>query len=110
MELILTDKCKAFTGTLSKKDNFYFFMHNGKCFARKKSNSQLMPGEHLRFIFKAAQFVQHNPFICDIKVPGNELRHALIDSGHPEVKLRKNLGAKCFGADFILFIKDIWRL
>jgi len=110
MELVFTDKCKGFSGALSKKDSYYFVMRNGKCFARHNSNCAPKPGEHLRFIFKAAQFVQHNPFVRDIKVPGNELRHALIDAGHPEVKLRKSLGAICFGADFILFIKDIWKL
>ena len=85
MEIILSPRCKSFTGTISRYHG-YAIRRNGKRFFsyRFPGGTAIIDG-HWKFIVSCAELAQANLYIADIRIEWVELQSALYE-------------AKCFSA------------
>ena len=83
MEIILSNQCKSFTGSLGQGFGYFIVKRGNRFFAQRGNNKVSVPPDgHWRFIFTCAEVVIHKLHIADIKVKRDELREALYDAHH----------------------------
>ena len=80
MEIILSPRCKSFTGTISR-DHGYAIRQSGKrFFSYRTPGKHAKPDGHWQFIVSCAEMAQLNLHIADISVTGYELKAALTEA------------------------------
>ena len=87
MEIILSKKCEALTGSLGKGFGYYIRRatdENGSVhfFSQRSKHPPIPRDGHLRFIFACADLAQMKTHIADIRVSRKELIYALWEAGY----------------------------
>lgn len=81
MEIFITKKCEALTGSLGKGFGYHIQRRKNGFFAKRNSKGEIPANGHLRFIFFCAYLAQLNTHITDIRVPRCEFQSALSEAG-----------------------------
>ena len=82
MEIVLSNKYKSITGTLSKKHGYAIRKQNNRFIGVRNSKGHVPPEGHLRFIFDCADMELNRMIIVDIQIKGQELIDAYIEAGY----------------------------
>ena len=82
MEIVLSNKYKSITGTLSKKHGYAIRKQNNRFIGVRNSNGHVPPEGHLRFIFDCAAMAKDKLIITDIQLKGQELIDAYNEAGY----------------------------
>lgn len=115
MEIILSPRCKSFTGTISRYHGYAVRQSGKRFFSYRTPGKYAKPDGHWQFIVSCAELAQLNLHIADIKVDWMELQTALYEAKcfiASEI-VRRNYIYKCkatFNARDILNLKTTFGL
>lgn len=103
MELILTENCKALSGSLGSGFGYFFVKRKNRFYAVRSKHS-VPPDGHLRFIFACAEMASNHLYFTDIRVSREEMDKARKEAGIKPI-------AYCFPCKFldaklVLYIKN----
>lgn len=76
MELILTENCTSYTGSVGRGFGYYIRRSRANRFFGQRSKGTVPHDGHLRFILACAEIAKRKLHIADIRVSGEELREA----------------------------------
>ena len=76
MEIILTENCTSYTGSVGRGFGYAIQKRGKRLFGVRKSRGTVPPDGHLRFILACAEIAKRKLHIADIRVSGEELREA----------------------------------
>ena len=114
MEIVLTDNCKSFTGTIFPGLGYAVRRAGDGFYSTRNSNGNVPPDGHLKFILLCAELTKMKLHIADILVPRKELVFALSDAGYDElaiyINLCRDLYPKLFNASQVLKLKEEYQL
>ena len=80
MEIILSENCRSFTGTISRKHGYCIRRVRDRFYSKRSTNRQAQPDGHWRFILAIAHMAQHNLTVADISLSSSELSEALAEA------------------------------
>lgn len=100
MEIILSPRCKSFTGTISRDHGYAIKRTGNRFFSKRCPSKHATPEGHWRFILACAELAQQGLMLTDIRIGREELQSALYE-------------AKCFIASEIvrrnyLYKNKVW--
>ena len=80
MEIILSPRCKSFTGTISRTHGYAIRRVGNRFFSQRTYSRRATPDGHWRFILTCAALAQAKLHIGDIRIEWEELRSALFEA------------------------------
>ena len=105
MEIILSERCESFTGSIGQGFGYYIRRSRTGRFFGQRSKGFVPPDGHWRFILACAQMAKNRLYITDIRVSAEELNLALYEDAHfmaaQNVKANANAKAIYSAADII---------
>ena len=108
MEIILSNLCESFTGSLNKKHGYSIRRVGKKFFGQRKTKGAVPPEGHWRFIVDCAEIAKCGLYFTDIRVPCKELESALLEARH--FIAAQNLMLRVYGARDILNLKTLFGI
>ena len=81
MEIFLSKQCESLTGSLGQGFGYHIQKRKKGFYAKRNTKGEVPRDGHLRFIFSCAELAQSKMHITDIRVPSEELMHALWEAG-----------------------------
>lgn len=100
MEIILSPRCKSFTGTISRYHGYAIRRTGNRFFSYRFNGKSVRPDGHWKFIVACAELASQGFMITDIRVKQSEIMDALHEIGRGDYlwKLRfpKTLNASQF--------------
>ena len=87
MEIILSENCRSFTGTISRYHGYCIRRVGDRFFSKRNTNAPVPPDGHWRFILSMAKLAQAKLVVTDISIRGTELMDALYEANHPFVAI-----------------------
>ena len=81
MELILSNHCRSFTGSISRRYGYAIRRSGRRFFSVRSPQGPRVRDGHLRFIFACARMAQAHWLAEDIRVRGEELLAAAAEAG-----------------------------
>jgi hypothetical protein len=104
MEIILSPRCKSFTGTISRYHGYAVRQSGKRFFSYRTPGKYAKPDGHWQFIVSCAEIAKLNFHIADIKVTYKELKEAIVEAKIPGLYLYRLKDV--YDADDILTIKS----
>ena len=80
MEIILSQRCKSFTGTISRYHGFAIRRTGNRFFSYRFPSTSVPPDGHWKFIVECAELAKQGLMFTDIKVTAGELDDALEEA------------------------------
>ena len=105
MELILTENCKALSGSLGHGFGYFIVERRGRYYSVRSKHPNVPPDGHLRFIFACAEMVYIHLYLAEIVVPPSEIEQAFAEAGFPILASVYGQGEHAYNADSILAIR-----
>ena len=82
MEIILSENCRSFTGTISRSHGYSVRRTGERYFGIRSTRGHVPPDGHWRFILSIAHLAPANLIVADIRIRGTEIMDALYEAGH----------------------------
>ena len=82
MEIILSQRCKSFTGTISRTHGYAIKRTGNRFFSKRNPGNNVPPGGHWKFIVSCAELAKQGFMLTDIRVSANEIMDAMHEMGH----------------------------
>ena len=86
MEIILSPRCKSFTGTISRYHGYAIRRSGNRFFSYRTPGKHAKPDGHWQFIVSCAELAKLNLHIADIKVTAGELDDALEEATNGQLQ------------------------
>ncbi len=83
MEIILSENCRSFTGTISRSHGYCIRRVGDRFFSKRSTNRRTQPDGHWRFIQAIAHMSQNMLVVSDIRLSSFELTEALTEADYP---------------------------
>lgn len=80
MEIILSHRCKSFTGTISRRHGYAIRRTGNRFFSYRHPSKHATPEGHWKFIVSCAELAQQGFMITDIRIGWEELQSALYEA------------------------------
>ncbi len=80
MEIILSPRCKSFTGTISRYHGYAIRRSGKRFFSYRTPGKHAKPDGHWKFIVSCAELARNGFMLADIQVNGYELKAALTEA------------------------------
>ena len=103
MEIILSPRCKSFTGTISRYHGYAVRQSGKRFFSYRTPGKHAKPDGHWQFIVSCAEMAQLNLHIADIRVSRNELIEAVEEAGWCLSRFMENLRPTLNAKDILTF-------
>ena len=80
MEIILSPRCKSFTGTISRYHGYAIRRNGNRFFSQRCPGKNVPPDGHWKFILSCAELAKQGFMLTDIRVTAGELDDALAEA------------------------------
>ena len=80
MEIILSQRCKSFTGTISRTHGYAIRRTGKRFFSQRTYSRHATPEGHWRFILSCVELAKQGYMITDIRIGWEELQSALYEA------------------------------
>ena len=80
MEIILSQRCKSFTGTISRSHGYAIKRTGKRFFSQRCPSKHATPEGHWRFILACAELAAQGLMLTDIRIGWEELQSALYEA------------------------------
>ena len=81
MEVILSQACQSFTGSLGRGFGYHIQRRKGRFFGQRNTKGNVPQDGHMRFIFACADIARMGFHLNDVKISAEELKTALSEAG-----------------------------
>lgn len=108
MEIILTENCTSYTGSVGRGFGYAIQKRGKRFFGVRKSRGTVPPDGHLRFILACAEIAKRKLHIADIRVSGEELQSACQEAQQFVAATRVH--SRTYNADDIINFKTTFSL
>ena len=80
MEVILSQRCKSFTGTISRTHGYAIKRTGNRFFSKRSPGKKATPDGHWKFIVDCAELAKQGFMFTDIRIGWEELQSALYEA------------------------------
>ena len=80
MEIILSPRCKSFTGTISRYHGYAIRRNGNRFFSYRCPEKKATPEGHWKFILTCAELAKQGYMLTDIRIGWEELQSALYEA------------------------------
>lgn len=111
MQIILTEQCVSFTGSLGRGFGYHIQRRKNGFFAKRNTKGDVPFNGHWLFIVACAEMAIWDLHISDILVSAKELREAIDEAGFiygGDLRFAKN--GEIFHASQVMDFKKRWAL
>ena len=81
MEIILSQRCKSFTGTISRTHGYAIKRTGNRFFSYRFPSTSTPKDGHWNFIVECAELAKQGFMLTDIRVSANEIMDAMHEMG-----------------------------
>ena len=81
MEIILSPRCKSFTGTISRYHGYAIRRVGNRFFSQRCPGKNVPPDGHWKFILSCTELAKQGFMLTDIRINGKEVYEALKEAG-----------------------------
>ena len=115
MQIILTEKCTSYTGSVGRGFGYAIQKRGKRFYGVRQSRGHVPRNGHLQFIFACAEIAKRQLHIADIRVGWLELQEACYEAGRyiAAEHVRRNYADKAkatYNADDIINFKTTFGL
>lgn len=83
MEIILSENCRSFTGTISREHGYCIRRVGDRFYSKRSANRHAQPNGHWRFIQAIAHMSRNMLVVADVRLSSFELTEALTEADFP---------------------------